>query len=367
MAYYLPWRTMTFLIVIVLFSSCIQLYFWVIQLDALYRSSIVPEPKSVEDLPSVTLVIAVQNELANLKTNINHWLEQGYPALSIIIVNDHSSDDSLAYLEAIDDKRLRILDLPKGKSTKKWALTHGIASSTSEWIVTTDADCTPASENWISTLMCQAKDADVILGYSPHRYIGGWLSQWIDYETWYIATQYLSATLMGRPYMSVGRNVAFKKEQFDQIGGFNSHMHVRSGDDDLLINEIGRKARYKAAIDSDAWVWTEAKCTWGAYFQQKRRHLSTAPHYSFWNQVWLMLVYMSQLAWYVAVIWLTLVAPMFGVLFLFRWVILMLVAHRSKKVLDLNVSILLVPVFDIFLCLFYGVMSVTMLQKNKGW
>lgn len=358
---------MTFLIIIVVISSCIQLYFWLGQLDVLSRSNKSPGTASSQIMPSVTLIIAAKNEIANLKKNINHWLDQDYQALDIIIVNDHSSDDTIAFLHELSDDRFQIIDLPKGKTSKKWALTEAIARSQSEWIITTDADCQPEGQGWISSMMAQAAALDVILGYSPHRYQNTLLGRWIDYETWYIAIQYLSASLMGRPYMSVGRNVAFRKEQFDRIGGFDSHMHVRSGDDDLLINEMGREARYGISMDKSSWVWTDAKSNWRAYLLQKRRHLSTAPHYNFWNQVWLMTVYMSQLIWYATVFYLILISPLYSVLLLLRWLILMIVAYRSKEVLELNVSVLFVPIFDLAFCIFYGVISVTMSQKNKNW
>ncbi len=358
---------MAFLIVIVVVSSCIQLYFWLIQLDGLYRSYERRGQTRSDTMPSVTLIVAIKDEVVNLQKNVSLWLEQDYPALDIIIVDDHSTDGSLALLKALTDDRLQIIDLPKGKTTKKWALSEAIAQSKSEWIITTDADCQPVSNGWISSLMVESERADVILGYSPHRYKGDWLASWIDYETWYIAIQYLSASLMGRPYMSVARNLAFRKEQFDAVGGFNNHLHVRSGDDDLLINEIGSDARYALSVDKNSWVWTEAKSTWSAYFQQKRRHLSTAPHYNFWNQVWLMAVYMSQFIWYASVFCLILIAPLFGLLLVLRWLILMMVAYRSKEVLELNVSVLFVPIFDLAFCMFYGVMSFTMLQKNEDW
>lgn len=358
---------MTLLTIIVVFSSCIQLFFWLVQLDGLYRSKDATSLDLADGPPSVTLVIAIKNEVTNLKKNISQWLDQDYPALDVIIVNDHSRDDSLTFLKNISNDRLLIVDLPEGKTSKKSALTQGIALSKSEWIVTTDADCQPESKGWISTLMNQAKGADVILGYSPHRYSNTWIGRWIDYETWYIAIQYLSASLKGRPYMSVGRNVAFKKAQFDQVGGYASHMHVRSGDDDLLVNELGQKVGYNISLAKDSWVWTEGKSTWGEYFQQKRRHLSTASHYNFWNQVWLMAVYMSQLLWYVSVSAFMIWEPWFGILVLLRWLMLVLVAHRSKNKLDLNIPVLFVPLYDVAICLFYGVMSFTMLQKKRDW
>jgi len=37
--------------------------------------------------------------------------------------------------------------------------------------------------------------------------------------------------------MGVGRNMAYKREEFFKTNGFIEHMKIRSGDDDLFINE----------------------------------------------------------------------------------------------------------------------------------
>ena len=47
----------------------------------------------------VSLIIAVRNELDNLKQNLPFLLAQDYPNYEIIIVDDHSSDDSCLFIK----------------------------------------------------------------------------------------------------------------------------------------------------------------------------------------------------------------------------------------------------------------------------
>jgi hypothetical protein len=49
--------------------------------------------------------------------------------------------------------------------------------------------------------------------------------------------QYFSWAKVGHPYMGVGRNLTYKKEEFFNVNGFINHIQIRSGDDDLFINE----------------------------------------------------------------------------------------------------------------------------------
>ncbi len=37
--------------------------------------------------------------------------------------------------------------------------------------------------------------------------------------------------------MGVGRNLAYHKSEFYKTNGFIKHIHIRSGDDDLFIQE----------------------------------------------------------------------------------------------------------------------------------
>ena len=59
-----------------------------------------------------------------------------------------------------------------------------------------------------------------------------------DRTTFFIAVQFLGNALKGNTYMGVGRNLAYRKHLFFDNKGFGSHNHIRSGDDDLFINEV---------------------------------------------------------------------------------------------------------------------------------
>ena len=62
------------------------------------------------------------------------------------------------------------------------------------------------------------------------------------YDAFFIALQYFGMSLAGHPYMGTGRNLAYRKELFFENKGFASHYELASGDDDLFINEVARKA-----------------------------------------------------------------------------------------------------------------------------
>ena len=78
----------------------------------------------------------------------------------------------------------------------------------------------------------------IILGYGAYEKHKGLLNKLVRFDTFQVAMQYFSFALIGKTYMGVGRNLAYKKSLFFDNKGFANHLHIPSGDDDLFINEV---------------------------------------------------------------------------------------------------------------------------------
>ena len=63
------------------------------------------------------------------------------------------------------------------------------------------------------------------------------------------------------------------------VGGFKSHYHLVSGDDDLLIQEAAKKRNYTVQFAHDAFCYSEAHTEWFRWRLQKTRHYSTSGRY----------------------------------------------------------------------------------------
>lgn len=354
------------LIACLVIMGCIQLYFWIGQLSTL-SSSIDITGSVATDCPRVSLVIAIKNEEENLKKHLRSWCDQDYPSLDIIIIDDHSTDNSSDVLEGFMCQKLRYLKASTNSRGKKAALSYGISHSDADWIVTTDADCRPQSDQWITKLMASRKNADMIVGYSPHRRGENWVEQLVSYEAWYVAMQYISAVLLGRPYMSVGRNLAFTKSIYEEVKGYTSHDHILSGDDDLFLQEVKQKGKVTYGLSRDSWTWTHAPSSWSQYIRQKRRHISTATHYSVSDRWILIGVYVSQLAFYLLVFTLAFWDFRFLGVLLLRFMWISWVAYRSRSVIFLPMHWMLAPVYDMVLCLVNLMVSPYLAVSQKHW
>ncbi|MBV5343577.1 transmembrane glycosyltransferase, partial [bacterium] len=102
----------------------------------------------------------------------------------------------------------------------------------------------------------------------------------ITYDTLFIALQYMGYALKGKPYMGVGRNMAYRKEVFFRMKGFASNLHLRSGDDDLIVNAAANAFNTKVEVSSESVTWSEPNKTLRDWLFQKERHLSVSSFYS---------------------------------------------------------------------------------------
>ncbi len=279
MPYLLPFILFGYII-----STLVQWVYW----GLIFRKVITHRPlrgKTKKTIP-VSVIICAKNESANLRKYLPSILSQDYPDYEVVVVNDHSTDNSLDILSEMSEQyaHLRIIDLTDKNAAyvgKKKALSTGILQAHHEWLLLTDADCQPVSNQWIREMMRTAThpNKEIGLGYSPYIYHKGLLNAFVRYETLLTAFQYKSMALIKQPYMGVGRNLLYRKDLFYQAGGFESHLEVASGDDDLFISEVATGNNTFIVDTPDAVVYSEPKKTWSSWLAQKQRHLSTGKHY----------------------------------------------------------------------------------------
>lgn len=255
-----------------------------------------PKSESESELPPVTVVVCARNEEENLERYLHRLLTQDYPEYEVIVVNDGSVDRTAEVIATymVQDHKLRTTFVPSEArvvSTKKLGITLAAKAAQYDYLLLTDADCCPESNRWINEMMqgFANPQTDIVLGYGGYFEQDTLLNRWIQYDTQFNALHYLSAARRGRAYMGVGRNLAYRKAFFFQMGGFAEQLSTRAGDDDLFVNKAANKTNTQIVTSANSVTWSLAKPNWKSWVEQKRRHLSVAPHYSLrskWQLMW---------------------------------------------------------------------------------
>ena len=204
----------------------------------------------------------------------------------------------------------------------------------------TDADCYPTSKDWITSMSAQfTQQKNIVLGYGAYEKISNsFLNKIIRFETLLTATQYFSWAKIGKPYMGIGRNMAYKREEFFKVRGFMDHMKIRSGDDDLFINQAANGDNTTICYVPDSFTYSTPKTRFKDWFTQKRRHVSTAKHYKLFDRNQLGLFYVSQLLFLLLPVvllafqyqWIAVVS-IIGFRYLFAWLTLGFAAGKLKE------------------------------------
>lgn len=360
---------------ILIFCLLVQLYFSLFVHLRLAVLKIDPLPESAKK--PISVVICARNEVENLKQYLPVVLEQDYPDFEVVVVNDRSWDGTNDLLEtfAKQYRHLKVVTVNEGSkfiAGKKFAVTMGIKAASHEWLVFTDADCVPASSQWLRGMQ-QPEDehTEILLGYSPYLKKRGLLNALIRFETFFTAVNYLSFALKGMPYMGVGRNMAYKKSLFFNNKGFAAHMHIPSGDDDLFVNAHAHKGNTNICIHPDAQVWSEPNTSFGAYLRQKKRHFGAGKLYKSKHKFILSAQIIIQFLFYVILVILlcnkSMLYPALGVLGL-SIIVRCFVYPRILKRLNYGDLRWWFPVLDMLLFIFLvfnGILSIFV--KKVKW
>ena len=276
----------------------------------------------------ISVIVCAKNEAENVKKFVPLLLEQDYPDFEIILIDDASSDETLDIFEDFEKQypNIRLVKVKNNEAfwgNKKFALTLGIKAAKKEYLLFTDADCYPTSKDWIKEMSSHfTMQKTIVLGYGAYDKIPkSFLNKIIRFETMLTAVQYFSWAKLGQPYMGVGRNLAYKKEEFFNVNGFIDHMKIRSGDDDLFINQAAKGKNTAICFGKDSFTYSMPKTTYKDWFVQKRRHVATAGFYKSFDKMQLGFFYISQL--------LFVLLPIILLAFQFQWIIVLsLIAFR---------------------------------------
>lgn len=324
----------------------------------------------MKDWPGVSIVIAHKNDTNKLRANLSSLHEQDYPLFEILIVDDQSAPDEKVSLEKL------VSDFPKARILfsespgKKNALSLGVRSSVHEIILCTDADCHPATDQWIKKMVQAKRNASVVLGYSPYRKKPGLLNLFIRFETAMTGIQFMSWTKAGKAYMGSGRNLLYMRSLFLHTDPYKLNMHIPYGDDDLFIQSVASLARIHVCDDPDAFTVSVPANNYKEWFNQKHRHLSAAIHYkdNSWFKPglfgisiilhWILLPFLTIfLFWWN---WLPVLLIGLGI----RW---MIYSKWTKQLGDRD-TVVWFPVLEILFATYLASMGLyTLLHKKESW
>jgi len=251
----------------------------------------------------------MKNEEKNVRQCLDSLLNQDYPdnLLEIIVADDNSTDKTPLILDEYE-RKFSIVTVLKNEtnepiiSGKKNTLNKAIEQSRGKILLFTDADCIPR-KNWIRSIV-QAFDAKVglVAGFSPLiDPTDSWFGKILKLVS--LAAGIVAAGSIGlnNAVTCTGRNIAYRREVFDEVNGFQNIMMSLSGDDDLFLQLVKKKTNWetRCVIQNESIVPSIQRKSFSGFFRQKRRHLSAGKYYDVKIQAGYFLFHLANLCFYV--------------------------------------------------------------------
>lgn len=217
-------------------------------------------PLPPEKSPLVSVIVPARNEARNIERCLRSILAGGYPSFEVIVVDDHSTDDTAAIAERIarEDARLRVLrgaELPEGWFGKPWACCQGAQVAKGSLLLFTDADTShgPALLGH-AVATREAMGADFLTVWSRQECVTFWERVIMPQFFVLIGVRYGSIARMNRNTdprnaIAAGQFILVTRESYEAVGGHRAVFDQVA--EDLMLAQTylkaGRRLRFAAA------------------------------------------------------------------------------------------------------------------------
>lgn len=315
------------------------------------------------EVQGISVIITAKNEAENLKKNLPFILNQDYPNFQVVVVDNGSTDDTRNVLDSFKQSHanLYITFIPieyQNAYDKKLALTVGIKAATHDILLFTEADTKPLTKRWVYEY---AKTFDtskeVVLGTCQIESNKRVSSKFILFDNLFFGLKYLSFALIRKPYMGIGRNMAYRKNLFFDNKGFSSILRIEDGEDNLFINKIATKKNTAVLVSADSRMVSDVIYDFSTWKTIKTKYLTTQKHLHTSAKGLLAFEVFSRYSFYllfttlcVGGILLSLYYLLYFAIFLFliRYFTQMFVINKNSKIYDAGKFYFSLPLFDLF-------------------
>jgi len=187
------------------------------------------------DAPLVSVVVPARNEARNIERCVRSLLSSRYPGLEVIVVDDHSEDDTRRIAEAIAsaDARLRVITAPPladGWFGKQWACAAGAREARGELLLFTDADTRHGPDLLPRAVNALRADRVDLLSIAGHQEMHSFWERVVQPQMFallamrYGGTEHVSHARRAVDVIANGQFILVRRSAYDAVGG---HARVR--------------------------------------------------------------------------------------------------------------------------------------------
>lgn len=234
-------------------------------------------------IPKISIIIAARNEEVNIIECISSILRQTIDIYEIIIVNDHSTDETESKVRQLisdSSQNINLYNLPDNIFGKKSAIAYASEKAKGEVYFFTDADCV-LKENHLELMISymSIKNYDMLCGPVDFKKKKGILNKLINLEFLTIIGSSSAGFFLKKPFICNAANIMIKRSIFAKAQN-NINDKYASGDDVFLLHYLlSIKAQVGFINSRDCIVKTNPPESIKSLFNQRLRWASKSVGY----------------------------------------------------------------------------------------
>ena len=200
---------------IALFVGLMIHYGWIYA--ALLRQPAEEERPHPTTQPGISILLYTHNQLDQLRNCLSVILTQDYPNFEVIVIDDNSTDGTEEWLKQAQQEfeQLHYTFIPKSTRFihhRGLAFLLGAKAAHHDILLFTEADCTPLSDQWLTTVANHyQQDTELLIGFCRYTEGTGLTQQRIAFENLREGARYLVAARAGHPYAGDSRNLSYRR------------------------------------------------------------------------------------------------------------------------------------------------------------
>jgi cellulose synthase/poly-beta-1,6-N-acetylglucosamine synthase-like glycosyltransferase len=233
------------------------------------------------DYPFITVLIPVRNEVDHLPGLIQCLENQVYASdnFEVVFIDDDSEDSTYEHLmnfSKTSKVNIRIYKLETDDdiiSHKKAAISYGVTKSSGEFILLTDGDVS-FGRYWVQSFADTFRRTDTKFISGPvvmdsYRFMDD--IQSLEFSS--LIGAGAAAIYYNNPVLCNGANLAFEKEAFIKVNGYEGYEKIISGDDEFLMYKVSKLYPSKIFFlkSEKAIVYVQPESGLKAFYHQRRR------------------------------------------------------------------------------------------------
>lgn len=244
------------------------------------------------ELPALSVVVIAHNQSHELRSNLPLILNQIYRKFEVIVVDMNSKDDTKELLEHLEEDHANLHHTftpatSRDISRQRLAITLGIKAATNDWIVLTQADCTPISHLWLRRMaetLNAHRAARMVVGYTRYNKAQDYTERRMRFFRFWQQMLNLNYALTEGAYQHDGTNLLYSKELFLSHQGFASHSTLQTGATEIMVNQHSTPHNTAVCLHPESIMeqnmlhrkhWKQDRL----FFQETRRHFTRKWHF----------------------------------------------------------------------------------------